>query len=53
MMKNIVPFMAGTAIGLGIWAYTQNKKDVKKMFKKMADETESMMKQLKELTKKA
>lgn len=51
-MKKIIPFMAGTAVGLGIWAYTQNKKDVKKMFEKMADETEAMMKQLKELTKK-
>lgn len=52
MIKKVIPFMAGTAVGLGLWAYSQNKKDMKKMFKKIADETESMMKQLKDLAKK-
>lgn len=51
MIKSVIPFMAGTAVGLGIWAYTQNKKDVKKMVKKMVDETENMMKQIKDLAK--
>lgn len=50
-MKGMVPvvsFLAGGLTCLGIWAYTQNKNEVKTMMKSMTDFTESMMKQIKE-----
>lgn len=51
-MKAVVPFMAGTAIGLGLWAYTSNKKEFKKMIQKVTSTTENMMKQFKDVMNK-
>lgn len=51
-MKMMIPFMAGTAIGLGLWAYTTNKKEIKKMLQKISNTSETMMKQFKETMSK-
>ncbi len=50
-MKGMVPvvsFLAGGLTCLGVWAYTQNKNEVKTLMKNMTDLSETMMKQLKD-----
>jgi hypothetical protein len=50
-MKGMIPvvsFLAGGLTCLGIWAYTQNKNEVKTMMKSMTDMSDKMMKQIKD-----
>ena len=47
-MLPVVSFLAGGLTCLGVWAYTQNKSEVKTLMKNMSDFSENMMKQLKD-----
>ena len=53
-MKCLVPvlsFVAGGMTLFGIYAYTQNKSEVKKLMKAMSDFTDSMSEQVKNMIK--
>lgn len=47
-MVPVVSFLAGSLTCLGLWAYTQNKNEVKTLMKNMTDFSENMMKQMKD-----